>query len=444
MKRKFRTRILTVLLAATVMFTSMPMDSYAATINYHQWLDTAKKVALELGKAKFKFDRYGCPKGSFSKAKKLSNSRRVCNCSDYVSWSLVRLGLIKDGKRFYCKGKSVKGSAASTIKGKNFTIIKISGAPRASTLVKKGILKPGDLVSQADGSGHHMQIYAGKNSKGKNLWYAIGKKYQVVHGYINGSRILKTHNDKRAHHNNPRVAMIIRIKGIQWVDYFKITTSVVGGTITKSPKVYWNKSKTIYYKPKAHYHISSIYVDGKKVSITKYPTKYTFKNVKKVHKIKVNFAIDKFDVSATALDQDGNEAGVITGAGKIAYGSAATVEATPNAGYKVDKVLLGGEDVTESAVFEDGKVSYTIDSVTKAANIQFVMVVDEDYVPPVEDEGTTPDDGTTPEDGTAPEDGVAPEDQSGQTDMAPEGNDGSGDEAPEAPEAGGSEAPETV
>lgn len=394
MKRKLRTRVLTILIAVS-MLTAMPFETYAA-INYHEWIDTATQVAYEIGKAKFKFDRMGCSKGSFSKAKKLKGKKRVMNCADYMSWSLVRLGLLKPGKRFYAKGTKVYGSGAKTIKGKNFVIIKVKGKPRASTLVKKGILKPGDLISQADGSGHHMQLYAGKDSKGRIQWYAIGKKYQVVKGYINAKRVMNTRKDKRAHHNNPRVAMIIRIKGMSYEDSFKITTSAENGTITASTKVKWAKNKTISYAPEKGYELKSVTVDGKAVDIAKYPTSYTFKAVKKAHSIKVVFGKPEFTVTATA------ENGTVTGDGKYETGSSATVSVTPDEGYKLDKILVNGEEVA----LEEGQTSYTIAELTADVEIQFICVkVDEPAVEENPDDSTAP---SNPAEGTDPAEGVDP------------------------------------
>ncbi len=72
---------------------------------------------------------------------------------------------------------------------------------------------------------------------------------------------------------------------------FKITTSVKGkGTISPTKKVQYGKNYTVKFKAKKGYKIQSVKVDGKKVSKRKIKkSSYTFKNVKKAHKIVVTF-----------------------------------------------------------------------------------------------------------------------------------------------------------
>lgn len=76
-------------------------------------------------------------------------------------------------------------------------------------------------------------------------------------------------------------------KARKTVKKYKITTTKVGkGTITKTKRVIYGKSATVKITPAAGYKISKVYIDGKK---KKLKNSYTFKNVKKSHKIKVVF-----------------------------------------------------------------------------------------------------------------------------------------------------------
>ena len=72
------------------------------------------------------------------------------------------------------------------------------------------------------------------------------------------------------------------------INKYTVKTSKKGkGTITKTKKVKYGANFTVKFTPKAGYKIKKITVDGKKLK--KLKNKYTFKKVKKAHKIKVVF-----------------------------------------------------------------------------------------------------------------------------------------------------------
>ena len=72
------------------------------------------------------------------------------------------------------------------------------------------------------------------------------------------------------------------------INKYTIKTSKKGkGKISKTKKVKYGKSYTVKFTPKAGYKIKRIYVDGKKLK--KLKNKYTFKKVKKPHKVRVIF-----------------------------------------------------------------------------------------------------------------------------------------------------------
>ena len=76
-------------------------------------------------------------------------------------------------------------------------------------------------------------------------------------------------------------------KALATIKKFRIKSHAgKGGTITKSKTVKYGSKAVFKIKAKKKYKISELRVDGKKVKIVK---KYTFKNVKKNHTIKVKF-----------------------------------------------------------------------------------------------------------------------------------------------------------
>ena len=92
-------------------------------------------------------------------------------------------------------------------------------------------------------------------------------------------------------YGEPRVAMILRIKGLNYTDSYKVTTSAgANGTIGASRNVAWGGSTTISITPKEGYQIGTLKVDGKTVSISKTATSYTLKNVKAKHTVSVTFS----------------------------------------------------------------------------------------------------------------------------------------------------------
>ena len=69
---------------------------------------------------------------------------------------------------------------------------------------------------------------------------------------------------------DPRIAMIIRVKGLKYIDSFKVTTTAGDhGTIDETRNVKWGGSGTFHITPDDGYRISTFKVDGKIVKISK-------------------------------------------------------------------------------------------------------------------------------------------------------------------------------
>ena len=92
---------------------------------------------------------------------------------------------------------------------------------------------------------------------------------------------------------DPRIAMIIRVKGLKYIDFFKVTTTAGDhGTIDETRNVKWGGSGTFHITPDDGYRISTFKVDGKIVKISKTAKSYTIRNVKATHRIDVTFEKD--------------------------------------------------------------------------------------------------------------------------------------------------------
>ena len=92
---------------------------------------------------------------------------------------------------------------------------------------------------------------------------------------------------------DPRIAMIIRVKGLKYIDFFKVTTTAGDhGTIDETRNVKWGGSGTFHITLDDGYRISTFKVGGKIVKINKTAKSYTIRNVKAAHRIDVTFEKD--------------------------------------------------------------------------------------------------------------------------------------------------------
>ena len=87
--------------------------------------------------------------------------------------------------------------------------------------------------------------------------------------------------------------MIIRVKGLKYIDFFKVTTTAGDhGTIDETRNVKWGGSGTFHITPDDGYRINTFKVDGKIVKISKTAKSYTIRNVNATHRIDVTFEKD--------------------------------------------------------------------------------------------------------------------------------------------------------
>lgn len=294
--------IMSMSMAMSMGLSSVSTFAASRTMNVNDWLEQCRSVANKVADERAKYSSKGCPTAyfdkNFSRAKYKSKTR--LHCADYASWCLQRYGIIPAGQRFWVRGQQVKGvnNKGTKFITKNKKIQRINISKKgtlASTLVKrKGTksLKKGDLVSvvKKGGKGNHIQIYAGKEEKtGKMLWYQVNSGSVCdKKGYLKRSRMLRTVEGQ--YNGNPRIAMILRIKGLKYVDAFRVNTSHgSNGTITKSHNVKWGKDDVLKITPNTGYQISKLTVNGKAVKIAKDAKTYTLKNVRSTRKVYVSF-----------------------------------------------------------------------------------------------------------------------------------------------------------
>jgi hypothetical protein len=121
--------------------------------------------------------------------------------------------------------------------------------------------------------------------------------------------------------------------------------------------------ETYAITPDTGYHIADVLVDGVSVGAV---DSYTFKNIAADHTIAASFAIDKFDITASA-----GANGSITPSGTISvdYGQDPVFTITPDPGYSVLDVLVDGVSVgaVTTYTFNDVAAAHTI-SATFAFN----------------------------------------------------------------------------
>lgn len=295
--------------------------AFTRTMNVNDWLEQCRSVANKVADERAKYSSKGCPTAyfdkNFSRAKYKSKTR--LHCADYASWCLQRYGIIPAGQRFWVRGQQVKGvnNKGTKFITKNKKIQRINISKKgtlASTLVKrKGTksLKKGDLVSvvKKNGKGHHIQIYAGREEgTGKMLWYMVNNgSICDKNGYLKLSRMLRTVNGQ--YNGNPRIAMILRIKGLNYTEKFKVTTSHgEHGTIAGARWVKWGKDAEFAVTPEEGYEIAGATVNGKAIEFDPSADSVTVKNVRKISHVRVEFReAPPTEVPDTeAPDEEGN------------------------------------------------------------------------------------------------------------------------------------------
>ena len=186
-------------------FPAEAATSSPSAYTYEDWKHSLDRVAEDLEKDGFHYSVNG-GKGSYRKSKE---KRRVTNCAIYVSWALQDAGIIKKGQVFWIdKGGAIRGKRKTCITKNNK--LKILHPHKKA---KHAGLKKGDICGWD--SHIHTAVYAGRDAKGRTLWYSAGRDGGVKK---NGKWYFKAGKTKakvRAARYDGKIATVIRIRNLK-------------------------------------------------------------------------------------------------------------------------------------------------------------------------------------------------------------------------------------
>lgn len=186
-------------------FPAEAATSSPSAYTYEDWKHSLDRVAENLEKDGFHYSVNG-GKGSYRKSKE---KRRVINCAIYVSWALQDAGIIKKGQVFWIdKGGAIRGKRKTCITKNNK--LKILHPHKKA---KHAGLKKGDICGWD--SHIHTAVYAGRDAKGRTLWYSAGRDGGVKK---NGKWYFKAGKTKakvRAARYDGKIATVIRIRNLK-------------------------------------------------------------------------------------------------------------------------------------------------------------------------------------------------------------------------------------
>lgn len=188
-----------------IAFPAEATTSSPSAYTYEDWKHSLDRVAENLDKDGFHYSVNG-GKGTYRKSKE---KRRVTNCAIYVSWALQDAGIIKKGQVFWIdKGGAIRGKRKTCIT-RNSKLKVFHPHKRA----KHAGLKKGDICGWD--SHIHTAVYAGRDAKGRTLWYSAGRDGGVKK---NGKWYFKAGKTKakvRAARYDGKIATVIRIRNLK-------------------------------------------------------------------------------------------------------------------------------------------------------------------------------------------------------------------------------------
>lgn len=186
-------------------FPAEATTSSPSAYTYEDWKHSLDRVAENLDKDGFRYSVNG-GKGSYRRSKE---TRRVTNCALYVSWALQDAGIIKKGQVFWIdKGGAIRGKRKTCIT-KNSKLKVLHPHKKA----KHAGLKKGDICGWD--SHIHTAVYAGRDSKGRTLWYSAGRDGGVKKNGKWYFKAAKTKAKVRAARYDGKIATVIRIRNLK-------------------------------------------------------------------------------------------------------------------------------------------------------------------------------------------------------------------------------------
>ncbi len=155
------------------------------------------------------------------------------------------------------------------------------------------------------------------------------------------------------------------------IDTFSISAYAgAGGNITPGGYVNVNYGETQSFtiSPNPHYHVEDVLVDGSSIGTV---TSYAFNDVTADHTINVIFAIETFDIIASA-----STGGIISpnGVVSVAYGSTQSFTITANEGYHITAVIV--DNVSQATASHKTSVEAAFTNVTAGHMITAIFAID--------------------------------------------------------------------
>lgn len=188
-----------------IAFPAEATTSSPSAYTYEDWKHSLDRVAENLDKDGFHYSVNG-GKGTYRKSKE---KRRVTNCAIYVSWALQDAGIIKKGQVFWIdKGGAIRGKRKTCITKNNK--LKILHPHKKA---KHAGLKKGDICGWD--SHIHTAVYAGRDAKGRTLWYSAGRDGGVKKNGKWYFRAGKTKAKVRAARYDGKIATVVRIRNLK-------------------------------------------------------------------------------------------------------------------------------------------------------------------------------------------------------------------------------------
>jgi hypothetical protein len=151
------------------------------------------------------------------------------------------------------------------------------------------------------------------------------------------------------------------------INTYNITASAgANGSVTPSGVTAVNHGANQGYTitPAVGYHVDQVLVDG---IIQGAITSYTFSNVTEAHTISATFAINTYNITASA---GANGSVTPSGVTAVNHGASQGYTITPAVGYHVDQVLVDG-------IIQGAITSYTFSNVTAAHTISATFAIDQ-------------------------------------------------------------------
>ena len=158
------------------------------------------------------------------------------------------------------------------------------------------------------------------------------------------------------------------------INTYNITASAgANGSIspTGSVSVNYGGSQNFIIKANTGYHIAEVFVDDASQGVV---SSYNFTNVRTGHKITASFAINTYNITASA---GANGSISPTGSVSVNYGGNRTFKITPNAGYYIVDVKVNGNSVgaVSSYTFTNIQAVYAISATFSLSPIIYGIAV---------------------------------------------------------------------